>query len=303
MGKSSLFVIMVIVVSLVFTASCVSKEVPVTETYYETEYKTEYKAESYTATEDVVVKTVEGSNLLSPKSKWRTFYVFLIGSEADCTHYYGYDISIHEYVSTSRTEAHTGISGPEPAPRLEQKLAGHTRSQVRVSLGVKPQMHKGIIYAIDLTGACYDQSIPFSGLLFGKEPTARVGLGGIFIPAEGCQVIQPEVLGDVQVWVNTFNAILVNPARILGKLLLDKGTTDDSITFDAGSIKEFAIVINVEPEIRPPNVNLTWSDDIIEKRTVTKERQVPYEVPVQVEKQRTVMQTKKIPFWGVIFGE
>jgi hypothetical protein len=164
-------------------------------------------------------------------------------------------------------------------------------------------MHKGIIYAIDLTGACYDQSIPFSGLLFGKEPTARVGLGGIFIPTEGCQVIQPEVLGDVQVWINDVNALMMNPARILGKLLLDKGTTDDSITFDAKGIKEFAIVINVEPEIRPPNVNLTWSDDIIEKRTVTKERQVPYEVPVQVEKQRTVMQTKKIPFWGVIFGE
>jgi hypothetical protein len=40
-------------------------------------------------------------------------------------------------------------------------------------------------------------------------------------------------------------------------------------------------------------VQLIWSEE------VTKERQVPY----QVEKQRTVMTTEKVPFWGAIFGK
>ena len=40
-------------------------------------------------------------------------------------------------------------------------------------------------------------------------------------------------------------------------------------------------------------VQLIWFDE------VTKERQVPY----QVEKQRTVIQTEKVPFWEVLFGE
>jgi hypothetical protein len=35
---------------------------------------------------------------------------------------------------------------------------------------------------------------------------------------------------------------------------------------------------------------------------VTKERQVPYSEPYQVEKQRVVKQIKKVPFWEAIFG-
>jgi len=232
MGKSRLFVSMVVAISLVFTVSCVSKEVPVAETYYETEYRTEYRTETYTTTEDVMVETVEGSNILSPKSKWRSDWVFLVGSGgADFTYYYGYDISIHEYVQPLRAEAQTGISGPGPAPILVQKLAGYTRSQVQISLGIKPQMYKGIIYTIDLTDACDDPNVPFVGMLLGKEP---VGYAPVFVPAEGCQVIQP--WGDW--WVNSLNA-LITPERILGELFLGKGTTDNSITFDAGSVKEF----------------------------------------------------------------
>lgn len=49
------------------------------------------------------------------------------------------------------------------------------------------------------------------------------------------------------------------------------------------------------------SVALVWLDDIIEQRAVTKERQVPYDVPVQVEKQRSVMQAEKVPFWEAIF--
>jgi hypothetical protein len=76
---------------------------------------------------------------------------------------------------------------------------------------------------------------------------------------------------------------LVVPERILGEFSIgkDKG---DSITFDANGVKEFAIFVSTEPKIGAPDVTLTWTDDIVEAKTVTKERQVP----VQVEKQRPI---------------
>lgn len=280
MKKLSLFLSVVMVTCLVLPASCVNKEVPVSETYYETEYRTEYKTESYTQTEDVVVKTIEDSELLSIKRQWRTSWIYLIGSQASFTCYYGYDISTQE----------------------------HSRSHVQISFTLQPQLHKGIIYVVDLTSACYDQTIPYPDVLFGNL---------YLIIDEGCQLDQPTLKGAlgsggimpgnedeyIRRWVDAFSVLIGNPARILGKLSVDKATTDGYITFDVKGIKEFAVITGVEPELRPPNVKLTWSDDIIEKQTVIKERQIPYEVSVQVGKQRAVMQTKKVPFWEVIFGE
>ncbi len=72
MKKLSLFLSTIIVACLVLSVSCVSKEIPATEDYYQTEYRTEYRTETYTAIEDVVVKTIEGSNFLSTKSQWKS---------------------------------------------------------------------------------------------------------------------------------------------------------------------------------------------------------------------------------------
>ncbi len=303
MGKLSLSVGIFIIASLVLV-SCVTREVPVTETYYETEYKTEYKTETYTTTEDVVVMTIEGHSLLSPNTTWRTTWVYLEAGQGVATCYYGYDISKHEYVPSSRKEAYSvgnWTGGSDPAPKLVQKPLEYTRSQVQISVYVQPQIHKGYIVAIDLSDACYDENLKFAGILFGKEP--NIPTVQPWIPAEGCQLISPQAMRDARVWANDYNALARNPARILGKLSVDKTTTDDQITFNAKGVKEFAIVVNVEPEVRPPHVKLTWSDDVTEKRTITKERQVPYQVPVQVEKQRTVMKTQKVPVWEAILGK
>ena len=269
----SLFLSIILVISLVFVISCVTKEVPVTETYYETEYRTENRTETYTTTEDVVVKTIEGSNTLSAKSQWRTNWVY-IGDQniGYFTDYYGYDISAQE----------------------------HTFSSIQISLGVIPQLNKGQIEVIDLTDACFDKNIPNAGWLFGKESTQRTT---VFIPTEGCQLLAPHSIGnggDPKTWIMGFNALVNEPGRILGtfSIGLNKG---NNIMFGIKGVKEFAILACVEPELRQPDVKLIWSDDIIEKQTVTKERQVSYQVPVQVEKQRTVLQTTKVPFWVAIF--
>lgn len=263
--------IFLIVISLVFIVSCVSKEIPVTETYYENGYRTEYKTETYTATEDVVVKTTEGSSLLSAKSEWQTTWVYLIQSGAYSMRYYGYDISTQN----------------------------HSRSQVQISFRIDPQLNKGAIEVIDLTDACSDENIPNASWVFGKELTQ--GNTPVFIPAEGCQFLAPHSIGrggDPKTWVMNFNALANEPTRLIRYVSIDS-SKDDKISFDAKGVKEFAIFASVEPQLTPPNVKLTWSDDVIEKKTVTKERQVPYQVPIQVEKQRVITKTEKVPIWEV----
>ncbi len=79
-----------------------------------------------------------------------------------------------------------------------------------------------------------------------------------------------------------------------------------SITFDSSKVKEFAIITRTKASYNPAlctgelppafrstievsNVQLLWTNEI----------QTPYEV----EKQRTVMQTKKVPFWEATFSK
>jgi len=257
-GKSSLFLGMVVAIFLVFTVSCVSKEVPVTETYYyETEYKTEYKTESYTETEDVVVRTSEGKTYPTCINKWSAGIYFKAGGAGTgMTYYYGYEID------TSK----------------------HTRSQVKITLSSMAQGHIG---AYDLTGIGQIPNMPTT-LAKWREVDPKTGELSL-TPGE-------------QAWFDSLNAIVTNPERVLNSQSMGTGPVGE-ISFDAKGIEEFAILANTFNVYAVSSVQLVWSDDIIEKRTVTKERQVPYQVPVQVEKQRTVMQTKKLPFWEVIFGE
>jgi hypothetical protein len=249
MKKLILLFSFVIIISLVFTVSCVSKEVQVTETYYETEYKTEYKTETYTETEDVVVSTSEGKTFLNPVSQWQeAIYSKAAGSGIGMTYYYGYEIDGNE----------------------------HTRSEVIIKTS---SAAPGYIGVWDLTGV---GQIPLKpGHLGGRIGTASGGLS---------------LYHDEQVWFDNLNAILTDSKRTLKFQPLDTSMGSE-ISFDAEGIKEFAILVNSLNKRALQSVQLVWSDDIIEKRTVTKERQIPYQVPYQVEKQRTLMASKKVPFW------
>jgi hypothetical protein len=251
MKKLSLLVTPSIIICLVFTVSCISREVPVTETYYETEYKTEYKTETYTETEDVVVNTSEGKMYLTAITNWHAnIYFTTAGSGAGGTYYYGYEID------TSK----------------------HTRSQVKVIASSATPVYIGVY---DLTGVGQVPPMPTT-LANWRENDPKTG--GLWMTPEE------------QTWLDNLNAIMTNPERVLGS-----SGPGDEISFDAKGIKEFAILANTWNVHPISSVQLVWSNDITEEQTVTKEKQVPYEVPVQVEKQRTVMQTKKVPFWEAIF--
>ncbi len=83
-----------------------------------------------------------------------------------------------------------------------------------------------------------------------------------------------------------------------------------AFTVDITGVTELALIISSYQAVGSSlerwvevDTQLVWTDKVTETKTVTKERQVPYEVPYQVEKQRVVTKTKKVPFWELIFGE
>jgi len=249
-----LFLSLFIVVFFVFNSSCISKEVPVTETYYETEYRTEYKTETHTTTEDVVVKTTDGKTYIYPILKWQTgLYLSRVGSGIGMSYYYGYEISTAE----------------------------HSTIKVKVSVSQGALKQTGGIVVYDLTGI---------GQIPNAPATDQMGTykDGVYIP--------PPV---IQEWLDSFNSVLTNSTRALS--YLDTNIGADHIVFDANGIKEFCILANTWNAQPISSVQLVWTDDVTEPRTMIKEKEVPYQVPYQVEKQRTVTQTKKVPFWEAIF--
>ncbi|MBM4446314.1 MAG: hypothetical protein FJ023_03045 [Chloroflexi bacterium] len=238
---------MLMLALLLLATSCVTREVPVVETYYETEYRTEYKTESYSDTVETVIHSAEGKTFLNHTVQWYTD-VSVAGFEGiRGSYYYGYEL----------------------AP------SGHSRSQVKVRVSPGAQLQEGLIRVYDLTGI---GQIP-------PRPTPFQKLG-----------LQPEEL----YWLDAFNAVLTS-ARVLGELRTGI-ELDDYIVFDAEGVREFAILATTWHAYAITSVLLVWSDDVVVQETVTKERQVPYQVPYQVEKQRTVTKTEVVPIWDVILG-
>ena len=251
MKRLSLF-LGILIISLAISSSCVTREVPVTETYYETEYKTE----TYTETENVVVKTDEGEEYLNTVDKWQTNLYFLPGGASpgklafpsvyELTYYYGYAIT----------------------------TAKHSRSRVEINFYSTALKQEGEIRVVDLTGV-------------GQIPHKPEPPMGKFITETWAKK-----------WLDDLNVVVTNPERILGDIQTG-AETNNQITFDAAGVTDFAIFANTWNQYTVKSVKLIWADDTIEPRTVTKERQVP----VQVEKQRTVVTTEKVPIWEAVFGK
>lgn len=255
MKKLSLLFVMV--TCLVFTISCVSKEVPVTETYFETEYKTE----TYT---EIGEKHEE--DLQPVRAPWRGWFYFegndktsnelnklLLG-----TFYRGYEIS-----------------------------TVHPQSQIRIILSQAASSNPWIMRVYDLTGVGQIPPPPERGAGEGKTSYnfEKGVMEYISSPRE-------------QEFLANLNAVITDPKRVMLSTRWDLPPHLLSFVVNATGVKEFAIMTSSNVEISfydrqdlIGKVQLIWRDE------VTKERQVPY----QVEKQRTVIQTNKVPFWEVIF--
>jgi hypothetical protein len=247
MRKTGILFGVLMLISLLLATSCVTRQVPVVETYYETEYKTEYRTEPYTETVNTVISSKQGTTYLSPQIKWYTD-VLIPGFEGEGGTYY-YDYVVESW---------------------------HSKNQVQITLALNVQYQSGMIRVYDLsaTGPIPPRPTPYKKFYY-----------------------EPSEIG----WLNNLNAV-VSTAPLLGQVQLGPGAADQ-IVFDANGVREFGVFATTWNAYTIRSVKLVWTDEVIEPKTVTGERQVAYQVPTQVEKQRTVYQIEAVPFWNAIFGK
>ncbi len=246
MKKSGILFLALIFILLVPAASCVTRQVPVVETYHETEYKTEYRTEPYTETVNTVVSSKQGTSYLSPVVKWYTDVLISGFGGQGGTYYY-------DYIITS----------------------SHTQNQIEIDLSSNTQMESGTVRVYDLsrTGAIPPRPTPYKKWFY--------------TPSEVN-------------WLENLNAV-VSSAPLLGQVVFGPGASG-KIVFDANNITEFGIFATTWDYYSVRSVKLNWTDEVMGQKTVTRERQVPYQVPAQAEKQRTVYKTVTVPFWDALFG-
>ncbi len=119
---------------LLLATSCVTRQVPVVETYTEPEYRTEYRTETYTETVSEVISSKQGTTYLSPRTKWYT-NILITGFEGQGgTFYYDYVI-----------------------------MSSHSKNQVQINLGQNTQFESGVVrvYNLSAYGPVPPQPTPF----------------------------------------------------------------------------------------------------------------------------------------------
>jgi hypothetical protein len=139
MRKFGILFCVLIVISLLLVTSCVTRQVPVVETYYETAYKTEYKTEPYTETVNTVISSKQGASYPNLQSKWFTD-VLIPGFEGSGGTYY------YDYVIES----------------------SHTKNQIQITISQGAQDQSGVVRAYDLssTGPIPPRSTPFKKFFY-----------------------------------------------------------------------------------------------------------------------------------------
>ena len=247
MRKSRILFMALVMISLLLMTSCVTKQVPVEETYYETDYKIEYRTEPYTETVNAVISSKEGTTYLNPQVKWYT------------------DVVISGFGGEGGTYYQHFVIAPS-----------HSQNQVQISLSQNVQYDTGAIRVYNLSS-------------YGAIPPRPTSFRKFYFE-----------LSEID-WLNNLNAVVSN-APLLGQVQLGPGAASQ-IVFDASGITEFGIFATTWDAYAVRTVKLVWTDEVYGPKTVTGERQVPYQVPYQVEKQRTVYKTETVPFWDALFGK
>lgn len=124
MKKSVMFLLVFMMILPLLAASCVTRQVPVVETYSETEYKTEYRTEPYTETVNTVISSKEGATYLTQQMKWYTD-VLLVGFGGEGgTYYYDYVI-----------------------------MSSHSKNQVQINLSSNVKYESGEVRVYNLSGS------------------------------------------------------------------------------------------------------------------------------------------------------
>ncbi len=250
---------------ILWQAACIPVQYPVKETYYENEQFTENRTESFTESVPVS-RSVTGEQALRPDVIWNNTVVLFRGNEN--VWYYGYNLD---------------------------GLPDHDSEKIRILFLSQLYYERAVISVFDMRSQgqilAHPQISPAD-----KAPTGDVGQFWISVKTGNYVSSQ---------WLNLAN-IKLNLAGILaGYSELGLNTTANQLLeFDSRQSRHIAIIISGprNPQNVMFNTSLAWSDNQTEYANVTSQRTVPVQVEKPVAKERTVLQTRSVPLWTVLFG-
>jgi len=296
----------IIAIFFTFTISCISKEIPITETYYETEIKTEKYIENTT-----------GENYLAPENKWYCEYLQIStqlpenevlincdtygGAVFSGVWYLGYKLSKH-------TSSKVIVQTWERANKSFESVSPSNITLLSEYNNTKSEM----ISAYNVTTTGYIIKPPFDKPIY--TIYHYIGPGGYDFKSRNVYPFEEKEFNE---WLDQFNTRISEP-NLGTQFSCDcpsyiRGCQYDEKSeyqFDVTGVNTLAIIIagreyrsekdlnqnsgyiflpqqsSIDPS-PVKSVKLVWSDEVAKQR----------EISCQVEKQRTVMQTKQIPFW------
>jgi len=286
MKKTDLTALLLPLLLLALAMSCISREYPVTSTYRETAYRTEYVTEAYTENE-TTVDSVSDSYELQPFYSWYSQNIAFNGQTNFW--YIAYDI-------------------PQSPP--------YDNLRLKVSVWRQLQYEPASIRILDMTKG--GQLTTPAPAIYGDTGLGQVKWTWITASTTGTASSSSpsgstsdnasgEVSGFViggasTTWLDMAN-IQINQSKFLGGRtnIWSKPENPQVFDLDAGRAQKIGIIICGPQNGWNARVTLqgTFTRDSVSQNPVTGERQVPVQVPYEVEKQKTTYQARQVPFWEI----
>lgn len=240
--------------------SCITVQSHLQEPYYVTEYTTENRTEIYTETVQVI-NTIRQEENLQPYIIWSSPQ--LVFNDHESLWYYGYDLS---------------------------SFKDHKKQKIKI-LFFRQQFYEYLAVSI------FDMHRR-GQLLSPPLISASDNLSEIAVRREW--ITSKKEISTFSKWFNVANMKL-DFARLLGgksDVFLNSATTDP-IELDTRNCTEVAILISgpTDPQNCRFSTLLIWEEYITEDVTRSAERSVPVQVERSVLKQKTVIESRQVPFW------
>jgi hypothetical protein len=272
-------------------ASCVTRQYLVTSTYEETAYRTEYVSETYTENE-TTVETLSGQYELAPFYSWYSQYVAFSGKTNFW--YTAYDIPESPPYDNIRLKISIWKqlqSESATISVLDMTQGGHLSTPAPAVPG---DSGKGQVKWTWITGTSSGGATTFSS---GSSSNSSSDSNSDSSSDSGGSVT---IGGVSDSWLDAAN-IQINQALVLGgrTYLWSKEENPQIFELNAGRAQKIGVIL-----CGPQNgwnarvtVNATWSRAVTSYQPVTRERKVEQQVPYAVQKQKTIYETRRVPFW------
>jgi len=297
---------------LAIFAACLPRQYPVTSTYEETAYRTEYVSETYTENE-TTIETLSGQYELTPFYSWYSPYIAFSGKTD--VWYTAYDIPQSPEYDNIRLKIYIWKQlqfDPNRPPAtisvLDMTKGGHLPAPappVAVDNGTGQIAWTWIKHA---GSACPE--IPEGGVGDAWLDAANIQinqalfLGGRTYPT--FSALLPEGALDGRVHGSTGNTLYATGSLYLGGRNYVWPEQEDPLIFElnAGKAQKIGAIICTPCNGWNARASMvvTWSRTITSYQPVTRERKVEKQVPYTVKNQKTIYETRQVPFWEVILS-